>query len=167
MRDVKIKLTWRNKMTRLAALVAGLTTLGIATLSSTVQASPLTNSVNSDSNNAPRIQSVDPNLTPDFDSNTYILRWKDGGVRHYGKLVMYNNKRGKLRVYTNVLDQPVTQDIALRRNRNSFILQGYNSTHPNYSADRFRFQLGNSASDISRLEHCSTGPCVPIRFQKY
>ena len=107
-------------------------------------------------------QSVDPG----FHNYIYYLRWRDGGVLHKGKLIMNNNNYGKLIVYTNVLDRPVKQTIKLQRTRNSFILQGYNPTHPDYSADRFRFQLGNSPSDIVRVQHCSTGRCVPIRFRK-
>ena len=152
------------KMSRLTAFFAGFATLGVlATATPAIAQTMKPFSVDHNFGNGSNPQSVNPN----FDDYAWFLRWKDGGVQHFGKLMMNNNGHGKLVVYTDVLNRPIKQDIKLKRSANSFLLQGYNPSHPNYSADKFRFQLGNSPSDITKIQHCSTGPCVPIHFQKY
>lgn len=154
-----------RRISRLAGVIAGVTTLGILGLSSPVHANhPAENRISR--NNT--IQVV-PN-TPNLSDYIWHLHWRYRGVKYHGKLIMNGNGRGYLTVYASVLHRPVRQNIKLKTSniRNRYILQGYNvdhRKHPNYAPDRFYLQLGHR-DNIRQIFHSSTGRNLHVSYEK-
>lgn len=142
-------------MSRLAIIVAGFATFGIFTVSN-----PAIAQTNTGSGKGPN--SIQFYYDADIEGD-WKLKWKSGGIWHQGYLKMYNNNYGKLWVSAPYRNYPtVKQEVKVQQRRNSFILQGYNPTHPDYSPDTFRFYLGNRQDQVVRVENCSSGPCRSI-----
>lgn len=140
--------------------IAGFAAPGIAEVSNTGETSnseiEISQEAEAETEGDFEIESVQPDL------GVHELQWTAGGIEHRGTLWMAGDT-GTLQVEVDALDQPVRQDVELSRDGSGFILEGSNPSDPNYSADTFRFQLVDGTVDqISNIENCSDGPCVPV-----